>query len=174
VILYGPPAVGKDTVTAAMSKLDPAYQLFPLLKVGTGKLAGYRQATADQLSASKLVTSWSRYGNTYAIDADGLSKALRTYSPVLHLGIPERVEAVLKHDQAVSWVVVELTYPRTVAEARLTQRNPHDVSERLRIFDRTPELTKPDLRLDTSTLTPEESARMILDQVHIKPRSTAV
>lgn len=167
VILYGPPAVGKDTITAALTELDPAYRLFPLLKVGTGKTAGYRMTSPERLSALTLVTSWGRYSNTYAIDADGLSVALRAHCPVLHLGTPERVRKVLDHDQAVRWLVVELTYPRHVAKSRLTERNPADVLDRLRIFDQTPALPPalPDLQLDTSQLSASESAGRILAEL---------
>ncbi|MGV9303830.1 hypothetical protein ACWDLG_10705 [Nonomuraea sp. NPDC003727] len=35
IVLYGPPASGKDTVTAALRRLDPRFVLLPKLKVGT-------------------------------------------------------------------------------------------------------------------------------------------
>jgi hypothetical protein len=44
VILYGPPAAGKGTVTKALTRLDNSYWLYQSLKVGPGRTAGYRMA----------------------------------------------------------------------------------------------------------------------------------
>ena len=75
VILYGPPASGKDTVTAALTELNPRYAQFARLKVGAGKSAGYRMGTAEQLreleAAGDVVYANTRYGNTYVIDRPG-------------------------------------------------------------------------------------------------------
>ncbi|MGK5554002.1 hypothetical protein ACSNOI_20525 [Actinomadura kijaniata] len=40
IVLYGPPASGKDTITAASSALDDRYVYFHKLKVGAGRSAG--------------------------------------------------------------------------------------------------------------------------------------
>jgi guanylate kinase len=174
VILYGPPAVGKDTITRALIELDPEYRLFPLLKVGGGKLTGYRMVSIQQLTALDLILSWHRYGNTYAIDSSGLSEALRTHSPVLHLGSPERVQKVLSHKPDMQWLVVEMTCPRAVAKARLTERNADDVADRLRIFDQTPPLPEADLQIDTSRSRPTQAANRILERAQAAPARTSV
>lgn len=49
VVLYGPPTAGKDTVTAALCSADPRFQLVTKLKHGTGRSAGYRFVTAEEL-----------------------------------------------------------------------------------------------------------------------------
>ncbi len=90
VILYGPPASGKDTVTTALSDLDPRYAQFARLKVGTGKATGYRMGTPEQLheleAAGDVVYANSRYGNTYVIDRPGIDAAFAAGVPVVHLG----------------------------------------------------------------------------------------
>src|SRR5690348_7119604 len=90
VILYGPPASGKDTITTALSELDSKYAQFARLKVGSGKSAGYRMGTAEQLreleAAGDVVYANARYGNTYAIDRPGVDAAFAAGVPVVHLG----------------------------------------------------------------------------------------
>lgn len=88
VILYGPPASGKDTVTATLTELNPRYAQFTRLKVGAGKSAGYRMGTAEQLqeleAAGDVVYSNTRYGNTYVIDRPSLDDAFVARMPVVH------------------------------------------------------------------------------------------
>ncbi|KPC90472.1 hypothetical protein [Streptomyces albidoflavus] len=50
ILLYGPPAAGKDTTTAALTELDEQYASFTRLKIGTGKTKGYRMGTPEQLT----------------------------------------------------------------------------------------------------------------------------
>lgn len=40
LLLYGPPAAGKDTVTAALPEIDARYVAFRRLKIGNGESAG--------------------------------------------------------------------------------------------------------------------------------------
>jgi guanylate kinase len=165
VILYGPPAVGKDTITEALADLDPAYQLFPLLKAGLGRSRGYRMIPLHQLgalaSAGDLILRWNRYGNTYAVDRSGIRAALAAYSPVLHFAERYHVETVFTAEP-VNWLVVGLTCPRSVAAERLRARNPDDVEQRLAVFDQV--LPLGDLgqfELDTSVMSPDEAATCI-------------
>lgn len=72
MILYGPPAAGKDTITAALRQLDPRYVLFQRIKAGPGRSTGYRMADADALDALRaagdVIYEHQRYGATYVID----------------------------------------------------------------------------------------------------------
>lgn len=85
VVLYGPPASGKDTVTQSLADLDSRYRLFARLKVGSGKTAGYRMGTAEQLrqleTAGDVVYANSRYSSTYVIDRPGWTARSRPGCP---------------------------------------------------------------------------------------------
>jgi len=81
VILYGPPASGKDTITRALYELDKCYVLFPRLKQGTAKTVGYRMVTAEQLDdlreRGELIWENARYRSVYGIDRSFLVTGLR-------------------------------------------------------------------------------------------------
>ncbi|MDO3687683.1 hypothetical protein [Micromonospora sp. C28ISP2-4] len=97
VILYGPPAAGKDTITRALTDADPADRLFRRLKAGPGRTAGYRMTTADKLKElrSRGEVAWEndRYGARYIVDRPALRRDLTDYVPVVHLGQTEAVDA---------------------------------------------------------------------------------
>ncbi|WP_394427231.1 phosphotransferase-like protein [Streptomyces sp. SGAir0957] len=170
VILYGPPASGKDTVTAALSDLDPRYALFARLKAGTGKAAGYRMGTAEQLraleAAGDVVYANSRYGNTYVIDRPGVDAAFAAGVPVVHLGQVEGVRALVDGYPA-DWSAVLLWCPREVTEQRSAGRGDSDTAARLAAWDATREDLDAhpgmvwDLTVDTSASAPQYAARLI-------------
>lgn len=166
VILYGPPAVGKDTITAALSRLNPDYSLFPVLKAGAGRVGSYRLVEADDLDDLDLVVRWNRYGNTYAIDRAGLDQALSDGRPIVHLGDPTSV-GILADDNGkkADWLVVELFADRAEIRERLRQRDPQDAERRIAVLNGFPmHLTHPDpdLAISTSRFDPETVAAMIL------------
>lgn len=166
IVLYGPPAVGKDTVTSALSALDPAYRLFPLLKAGLGRTAGYRMIPLHELggliSRGQLILRWTRYGNTYAIDRAALDTSLAAFTPILHFADPYHVTTLIEATDPTEWLVVGLTCPREIAADRLAKRNPADVDERLAVFDRVPPIGKlGTIELDTSTMPPQVAAELI-------------
>jgi guanylate kinase len=170
VILYGPPASGKDTVTTALTELSPRYAQFARLKVGTGKSVGYRMGTAQQLgeleAAGSVVYANSRYGNTYVIDAPGLDAAFEAGVPVVHLGQVDGIRAVVDGYPA-DWSLVLLWCPRETTEQRSAGRGDSDTAVRLAVWDATREDldTHPDLAwdltVDTTALTPPDAARLI-------------
>ena len=170
VILYGPPASGKDTVTAALSELDSKYAQFARLKVGSGKSSGYRMGTAEQLDELKamsgIVYANSRYGNTYAIDVPGLDDAIAAGVPVVHLGQVEGIRALVE-GYAADWSLVLLWCPREVTEQRSAGRGDSDTTARLAAWDATredldrhPDLQW-DLTVDTTESSPQDAARLI-------------
>jgi guanylate kinase len=170
VILYGPPAAGKDTVTAALSELDARYGQFARLKVGAGKSSGYRMGSAEQLArleaAGDVVYANSRYGNTYAIDRPGLDGAFASGVPVVHLGQIDGIRALVDGYPA-DWVRVLLWCPQAVTVSRSEQRGDVDTAARGAVWaatredlDAHPDMVW-DLTVETVTTKPDQSARLI-------------
>jgi guanylate kinase len=167
VILYGPPAAGKDTITAHLNALDPAYVLFPRLKAGSGRTAGYRLTTSAELdrlaAAGAIVWENSRYGARYAIDLPELAARLHAQVPVLHLGQVPAIEAVKKATPDADWLVVSVWCSRDEAARRIEQRATGDTEARLQAWDETEPLDVPDLRIDTSEVPAQAAARAVDD-----------
>jgi guanylate kinase len=170
VVLYGPPASGKDTVTTALTELSPQYGQFARLKVGTGKSAGYRMGTAEQLreleAVGGVVYANSRYGNTYVIDKPGLDAAFAAGVPVVHLGQVDGIQAVVDGYPA-DWSLVLLWCPRETTEQRSAGRGDSDTAARLAAWDATREDLDAhpglawDLTVDTTASAPQVAARLI-------------
>ncbi|WP_327687063.1 phosphotransferase-like protein [Streptomyces sp. NBC_00467] len=170
VILYGPPASGKDTVTTALTELHPKYGQFARLKVGTGKSAGYRMGTAEQLRELKasggVVYANSRYGNTYVIDAPGLDDAFASGVPVVHLGQIDGIRALVDGYRA-DWSLVLLWCPREVTAQRSAVRGDSDTTARLAAWEATREDLDAhpgmgwDLTIYTAAASPQDAARLI-------------
>lgn len=170
VILYGPPAAGKDTVTRALWDLNPSYRLFSRLKVGAGKSAGYRMGTAEQLAELEadgdVVYRNSRYGNTYVVDRPGLNEAFSAGVPVVHLGQVEGINALVKGYPA-EWVVVLLWCARAETAVRSVGRGDADTEARLAAWDATRSDLDAhpgqvwDLTVVTTDITPAEAAGLI-------------
>ncbi|MFD5398589.1 guanylate kinase [Streptomyces sp. NPDC127097] len=181
VILYGPPAAGKDTVTSALTERSPRYAQFARLKVGTGRSAGYRVGTAEQLreleAAGDVVYANARYGNTYAIDRPGLDTAFAAGVPVVHLGQIDGIRTLVDGYPA-TWTVVLLWCPREVTEQRSVGRGDSDTTARLAAWEATREdlNTHPDmawdLTVDTTAASPQEAARLI-DQLLVQRAGAA-
>ncbi|MFF7903740.1 guanylate kinase [Streptomyces sp. NPDC007920] len=181
VILYGPPASGKDTVTTALSELDSRYTQFTRLKVGTGKSNGYRMGTAEQLreleAAGDVVYANTRYGNTYVIDAPGLDAAFAAGVPVVHLGQIDGIRALVDGYRA-DWSVVLLWCPRKATADRSVGRGDKDTAARLVAWDATrADLDAHpgavwDLTVDTTVASPQDAARLI-DQLLVQRAGAA-
>ncbi|MFX0593309.1 kinase [Melissospora conviva] len=165
VILYGPPASGKDTLTDALHQLDHRYRQFLRLKAGPGRTVGYRMTTADELAALRasgdVVWENHRYGSWYVVDAPGLRQHLEVGVPVLHLGQVEAIDAVRQAFPEAQWTIVVLTCPREVAEQRIVQRRTGDTAERLRAWDETKLAVTAHLTIDTSQMPPGLAAELV-------------
>jgi len=165
VILYGPPAAGKDTITEALHRMDPRYGLFRRLKAGAGKTAGYRMTSSAALGelreSGALVWENSRYDAVYAVDRPALLNHLANGYPVLHLGQIEAIDAVIKATPDATWTVVYVWCPRDIAERRLTARNPEDVEHRLKAWDQTVPIDYAALMINTAQVTPDVAAEEI-------------
>ncbi|MQS17869.1 HAD-IA family hydrolase [Streptomyces kaniharaensis] len=182
VLLYGPPATGKDTITQALSRLDPNFQLFSRLKAGPGRSAGYRMATQEQLEelrrAGAVVYENARYDSTYVTDRPGLDDAFAAGVPVMHLGQVDGVQAVLS-GYAGDWLTVLLWCPREVTEARSIGRGDADTPARLAAWDATrADLdANPRFRFDLTIRTDEvgpEAAAAQIRQALTAPRGDLV
>jgi guanylate kinase len=165
IILYGPPASGKDTITLALSALDSRYVLFPRFKVGGGRTAGYRIATPEAVNELRadgaIVWENHRYGATYVIDRPSLAEHLRTHIPVVHLGQRAAVEAIREATPGAHWFSIWLWCPRDIAKQRITARSTGDSDERMRVWDETYPLVNCDLRIDTAKVAPVAAAAAI-------------
>ncbi|MEE1821240.1 HAD hydrolase-like protein [Streptomyces sp. BE20] len=182
VILYGPPASGKDTVTRALSDIDPEFSLFSRVKVGPGRSAGYRMGTPEQLEELRasvaVVYENSRYDSVYVTDRPGLDEAFAHGVPVMHLGQVDGVRAVLNGYPA-EWLTVLLWSPREVTEARSTGRGDADTPARLDAWDATrADLdANPDFSFDLTIRTDEigqEAAAEQIRQALTTPRGELV
>lgn len=170
VILYGPPAVGKDTVTGALADIDSRYAHFRRLKVGSGKTSGYRMGTPEQLAQLRaedgVVYENSRYGNTYVIDRPGLDAAFAAGVPVVHLGQITGIRAVVDGYPA-DWATVLLWCSRQVTAARSVGRGDTDTEARLAAWNATREDLDAhpgvawDVVVETANTAPADAARLI-------------
>jgi guanylate kinase len=171
VLLYGPPASGKDTVTRALAEADSRFSLFHRLKCGPGSRAGYRMTTAEQLaqldSHHDVIWSNQQYGATYVIDRAGLTEHLDRAIPVVHVGQPAAVDAVLQRTPGTRWWVVALWCPRDVAAQRLQERETTDPGPRLDVWDSTPPLALPATTINTADYAPAAVAYLITTAVSL-------
>lgn len=171
VILYGPPAAGKDTITRSLTGLDPRFSLFSRVKVGPGRSAGYRMGTPEQLeelrATGAVVYENSRYDSTYVTDRSGLDAAFAAGVPVMHLGQVDGVRAVLEGYPA-QWLTVLLWCPREVTETRSTGRGDVDTPARLAAWDATrADLdANPDFHFDLTIRTDEVGPEAAAAQIH--------
>ncbi|MFF8508033.1 guanylate kinase [Streptomyces sp. NPDC015492] len=173
VLLFGPPAAGKDTISEALHALDARFAQLVKVKVGTGRTAGYRMATAEQLgslrAAGRILLETERYGNTYAVDRDDLD-AMRAAGgiPVVHVG---SLAHLRQFAGAVDepWLQVLLWLPREDCAVRSAGRGDRDTDERLDVWDATLKdlaAAEPDeelfhLLLRTDLRTAEETALVV-------------
>jgi guanylate kinase len=164
IILYGPPASGKDTITAALTELDPRIRLFHRLKVGGGNTAPYRMISREELdqrgAAGDIVWENDAYGNTYAVDRSGLAAELAEGIPVVHVGQPEAVRAVTSVIINARWFTFSLRCSRIGAIRRMARRADVDLDKRIRTWDETRPL-EGDGVFDTESASPAGTASSI-------------
>ncbi|ELS55203.1 phosphotransferase-like protein [Streptomyces viridochromogenes] len=171
ILLYGPPAAGKDTVTAALTELDARYVPFTRLKIGTGKTQGYRMGTPEQLAALEacgdVIYRNDRYGNVYVVDRPGLGQAMEGgRTPVIHLGQMVGMEQVAALFPA-QWVRVLLWCSKETTAQRSPQRGDTDTAARLAAWDATQAdlaahpRAQWELHVDTEATAPHEAAERI-------------
>ncbi len=170
IVLYGPPAAGKDTVTQALCELSSEYVHFPRLKAGPGRTAGYRLTSMEELHSQQergdILWTNERYGATYAIDRTFLGEQLADHLVVVHVGQVEAITALTTATPGTQWLTVYLWCPRAVAAQRLIARSPSDTAARMRAWDQTRPLSDADLTLNTAAVSARDAARAIHAQIH--------
>ncbi|SEK30564.1 hypothetical protein [Nonomuraea pusilla] len=169
IVLYGPPASGKTTTTAALTALDRRLVLLRKLKAGSRTGTEYDfvdyERLAELRAAGRLLAETHRYGNVYAVDrlqVEQMAQAGRT--PIVHMGnIPD----IRRLTQTGAWLPVLLWVTRDVCARRCRLRGNLDIHERLRAWDETmADLRAHDdglfeVRVSTAEAEPEEVARLI-------------
>jgi guanylate kinase len=172
IILYGPPAAGKDTITAALQQLDSRYVGFGKLKLADehGDTTRYRLTTEQRLHRLRkqglVIYENGRYGNRYIVDKPGLDDAFaEDHIPVVHMGQVAGVRALKSYP--ATWLPVVLWCPRETTAIRARLRGSPDVEARLTAWDETRQdfaRVRPDdfhLRIDTDQVEPHRAAKAI-------------
>lgn len=95
------------------------------------------------------------------VDRPALLERLSDHIPVLHLGQPEAVDAVVQATPSARWLVVYLWCPRDIAADRIVARDTGDAEARLHAWDETPSLPGAHLSINTAETTPDAAAREI-------------
>ena len=166
VLLYGAPAVGKDTVTRALEEQGP-FSHFRRLKCGPGRTLGYRMIdpeTLRSLPAADLLYVNRRYGSTYVVDRPGLDALWASGQvPVIHLGQPEAIPLLSTRTPDARWLVVELHCPLPALRRRIIERGTGDHEARFRAARDTPRLSAPNLSISTRDASPEAVAHLIAE-----------
>ncbi|MEV4802016.1 guanylate kinase [Nonomuraea sp. NPDC049421] len=139
IVLYGPPASGKSTITAALCRLDPRFALVRKLKAGNRRGTEYDFVSHEELerlrAAGRLMLETHRYNNTYAIDRCHIAELTTAGRvPVAHLGNTADIRRLAEADP---WLTVLLWIPRQVCEKRSEQRGDRDTPQRLKAWNET-------------------------------------
>jgi guanylate kinase len=103
-----------------------------------------------------------RYGAVYVIDLPEIKRMLsRREVPVLHVGQPADVAAVISALPGADVTVAALECPRDIALERIEARQTGDTAARLAAYDATPPLIGADVQVDTGKVDAQDAAVII-------------
>jgi guanylate kinase len=167
LVLFGVPAVGKDTVTKVLEERGNQFEHFVKHKVGVLSKHGYTMITSSELveyeRAGRVVSKVERYGSVYVIDQPRLEKALAgDRIPVIHSASIDEVRTLV----AIGGIVVVLECSRDTSVQRLAIRDRNTVAQRLEVWDAVV-AGLPDAKeiaigaVSTDRISPEETATII-------------
>lgn len=169
IVLYGPPASGKDTITSALAGLG-GFAMVPRVKSGSGRTAGYRMVNPADIAELERIPGevlWKieRYAATYVLTRSDVCRVAASAVPVVHVGQTGATVEIPAGVPELDWAVVELWCPREVTAARIAARGTGDDRERLAVYDDTPRLDTADLVIDTNTVAAVDAAHLIHREV---------
>lgn len=170
VMLYGPPASGKNTITSALTCLDDRFTLFERLRAALAPKAGYRNisaAEADALAAQgQIIYENLRYGNRYIVDRGEIERLTSAgLFPVLHLGQIDGIRAVMIGSG--QWLAVRIHCARDTTLKRSHERGDTNTPDRAAAWDETADdLARNEafpfaMTLDSDQLSAHDSAALI-------------
>ncbi|MDF5758980.1 AAA family ATPase [Spongiactinospora sp. TRM90649] len=171
IILCGPPASGKSTVTGALHELDPRFVLARSLVVGDDHADDHDQVTHEQVerlrAAGRIIADTRRDGNRYVIDRHPIEHIAQAgLVPVVHVGSSRDVEGLSVMGE---WVRVLLVTPPEIRRERLRRRADDAGGPRLRGRQDAVGAVPPaadlrfHLRIATNVTPAEHAAREIAD-----------
>lgn len=166
LVLFGPPASGKDTITTELHRQHEAFVLYRPMRSGPSS-DRYRLLVAEaEPAAGDVLHTLDRYERRYLFDRPEVDRLLVDgYIPVLHIGQLAGVKRV--HAAYPASCLVQLVCRRQICEQRSRSRADIDLPARLTAWDETqadldahPGLAFT-LTIDTETVTPDAAARRI-------------
>lgn len=149
LVLAGPPAVGKDTLTLKLEKLYSKFILFDKLKTGGGRRKTYRRISSEEFTrmsaAGSMVSEVRQHGSCYGVDREHLQALINAdFVPVIHTAHESEWKALSAHD---GFVGIILWAAPDVAHKRLLDRdgkNSATMAERLELWKYWTELRRND------------------------------
>lgn len=139
LVLYGPPTAGKDTIGAALRRLDDRFRPVPKVKSGTGRSAGYRMVDAGVFEnmrvSGRLAGVSERYGNRYGVDRHDVRQIVDAgCHPVVHSGRLTDMERLVT-ELGGTWLAVLLWCDRDTTTRRSLERGDTDSPARLAVWE---------------------------------------
>ncbi len=162
ILLSGPPASGKDSLTEALHGIDPKFVHFRKHRAGSGGQPGaaYIDISVSQferMAQQNRFAQWhDRYGRYYGVAVEELDRTLSTAKiPIIHVGKYQNLLALRQHPLLRPALSILLLCSRAAAGVRLENRHAGQLGEveaRLAAFDQ-----------EQQTLRDERDRRGLLD-----------